>query len=155
MVPASFPERADTTTRRRIPVAPLEWYDPLQDIDLTDRPIRRSRRRPTWAATDPSLVLSQTELDALKAALTLTQSGNTNNGAVDWHYSIADGSLDFLAAGETATVTSTIELDDNAFAGKSDTATVTITITGSNDAPTITSLAQLATIAETVNDIND
>ena len=60
---------------------------------------------------------------------------NTNNGEIDWTYAITDSSLDFLAAGETATMTATITLDDHQ--GGQDTATVTVTIDGSNDAPVL------------------
>ena len=50
-------------------------------------------------------------------------------------YSIADDALDFLAQGETITVTSTVTLDDHQGVGGTDTSTVTVTIGGANDAP--------------------
>ncbi|MFY9953798.1 VCBS domain-containing protein, partial [Bradyrhizobium sp.] len=110
------------------------------DIDLTDRPTATiTSQTVTWTAadhtTDLSSSLSQSELDALEQAVSLIQSNNTNNGVIGWTYSIADSSLDFLAAGDTAKVVSTVTLNDHQ--GATDTATVTITITGTNDAPVI------------------
>ena len=103
------------------------------DVDLTDRPTAQiTAQGASWTGG----ALSQTQQDALQNALTLTPEANNNNGTIGWSYSIADGALDFLAAGETATVTSTITLYDHE--GKTDTATVTVTITGTNDAPVIT-----------------
>src|SRR5262249_38819137 len=63
------------------------------------------------------------------------EAGNTNNGAIDWTYQITDGSLGFLAAGEKVTLVSTVLVDDHH--GGTDTAIVTITITGTDDVPVI------------------
>ncbi len=119
------------------------------DIDLTDRPTATiTAQHVTWTAadhTDLSSSLTQPELDALQQALSLVQTGNTNNGAIGWTYSIADSALDFLAAGQTATITSTVTLNDHE--GGTDTATVTITVTGTNDAPVILSETNPATQA--------
>ncbi len=108
------------------------------DIDLTDRPTATITQSVTWASgtTDLSSSLTPTEISALEQAFSLTQSGNTNNGAIGWSYQISDSALDFLGAGETARVTSTVLLDDHQ--NGHDTATVTITITGANDAPVLT-----------------
>ena len=76
---------------------------------------------------------------------------NANNGHIDWSYSIADSDLDFLAAGETLILTSEIVLSDGTLAaGKDlkDTTTVQITITGTNDAPTITAADTSGAVAE-------
>ena len=75
------------------------------------------------------------EANALENAFQLTPVINTNNGEIDWTYAITDSSLDFLGAGETATVTSTITLNDHQQGH--DTATVTVTVSGANDIPTI------------------
>ena len=79
--------------------------------------------------------MTQPEISALESAFLLTQSGNTNNGTLNWTYQITDSALDFLGAGETATVTAAITLDDHQ--GITDAATVTVTIGGSNDAPVL------------------
>jgi fibronectin-binding autotransporter adhesin len=108
------------------------------DIDLTDRPAATiTHQSVTWAdhLTDLSSSLTTDEIGALECALSVVQTNNTNNGAIGWSYSITDSALDFLADGQTATIVSTVTLNDNE--GGTDTATVTITITGTNDAPSI------------------
>ena len=82
------------------------------------------------------LTLTPAELAAIEQAFTVAAAaGNTNNGAVNWTYSIADSALDFLSRGETVTLVSTVLLDDHN--GGTDTATVTVTIQGSDDKPVI------------------
>ncbi|SDT38284.1 Npun_F0296 family exosortase-dependent surface protein [Bradyrhizobium canariense] len=111
------------------------------DVDLTDRPTATITAQSVTLTsanhTDLSSSLTPSELSALEHALVLTETGNTNNGAIDWTYSITDSALDFLGAGQTATVTSTITLNDHE--GGTDKASVTITINGANDVPTIVS----------------
>jgi fibronectin-binding autotransporter adhesin len=103
------------------------------DIDLTDRPTATVTQSVSW--TEGTTSLTSNEVQALEHAFTLTQSGNTNNGSLGWTYQISDAALDFLGAGVTATVTSTVTLNDHQ--GGTDTATVTVTIDGANDLPVI------------------
>jgi len=121
------------------PLPALRGSIDFGDIDLTDRPTATiTAQSVTWTDADQSDLsssLNSSEISALEQALSLTQSGNTNNGAIGWGYSIADGALDFLAAGQTAKITSTVTLDDHK--GGTDTATVTIVVTGTNDAPVL------------------
>ncbi|MDH2351436.1 hypothetical protein QCM80_12250, partial [Bradyrhizobium sp. SSUT112] len=112
----------------------------FKDVDLTDRPTATiTGQTVTWTGADHTTNLSgfltTDEINALDHALTLQQTGNKNNGAVGWTYSIADKALDFLGADETVKVMSTITLDDGH--NKTDTAQVTVTITGANDAPAL------------------
>jgi fibronectin-binding autotransporter adhesin len=104
------------------------------DIDLTDRPTVTHIAQ-SVVLSDGTTTLSSSEIQALEHAFSLTQPVNTNNGSLAWTYQISDSSLDFLSAGEKAIVTSTITLDDHH--GGTDTATVTITVEGANDLPTI------------------
>ncbi|MCK1384072.1 VCBS domain-containing protein, partial [Bradyrhizobium sp. 21] len=111
----------------------------FSDVDLTERPtatVAIADQTVTWFDTDHAthLTLTAGETAALEQALTLQTTGK-NNGTVGWSYSIADGVLDFLGEGQTAKVVSTVTLDDHQ--GKTDTAEVTVTITGKNDAPTL------------------
>ena len=79
--------------------------------------------------------------------LTVVQApGNTNDGSATWSYSTADNAFDFLADGEILTLTYTATVDDGH--GGVVTKPITITVTGSNDTPEITSEAQTATISE-------
>ncbi|BCG93589.1 beta strand repeat-containing protein [Mesorhizobium sp. 131-2-1] len=66
------------------------------------------------------------------ASLTADASENHN---LSWSFNSTPQAFDFLAAGETLTLTYTIKADDNH--GGTDTQTVTVTITGTNDAPDI------------------
>jgi hypothetical protein len=65
---------------------------------------------------------------------------NNNTGSANFTYSVPDNAFDFLAAGETLTLTYVARVDNN-FAGNNETTLVpfTITVTGTNDAPVITS----------------
>ena len=83
------------------------------------------------------LLLTNEQKTAIENAFTIaTPATNTNNGEVNWDYTITEGELDFLAAGETVTAVFTVNVND----GHGGTACedVTITITGTNDAPVVT-----------------
>src|SRR5205085_7441823 len=55
-----------------------------------------------------------------------------------WTYEVPDGAFDFLAAGETLTLTYMARVDNNYAANNEITfKPITITITGTNDAPTV------------------
>lgn len=59
-----------------------------------------------------------------------------------WDYSLANSAAQFLAAGETITLSFDVTVtDDSGAANASDTETVTITIQGVNDAPVLNSVA--------------
>jgi hypothetical protein len=65
--------------------------------------------------------------------------GNNNNGSATWTYSVADSAFDFLAAGETLTLTYMARVDNN-YAPNDEASfqSFTITVTGTNDVPVIT-----------------
>jgi VCBS repeat-containing protein len=68
--------------------------------------------------------------------------GNNNNGSATFTYSLADKNFDFLAAGETLTLTYRVKVEDNFAANNEFTfLTFTVTITGTNDKPVITTAA--------------
>lgn len=136
---ASFSEQPDTTGASTLDPSPAATGSiDFKDIDLTDRPTAEiTGQSVTWFDTDGTTHLALTGQEAaLEHALTLLpQTGNKNNGAIGWSYSVADGALDFLGKDQTAKIVSTITLDDHE--GQKTTAEVTITITGTNDAPVI------------------
>ncbi|MEY9152160.1 VCBS domain-containing protein [Bradyrhizobium japonicum] len=136
---ASFSEQPDTTGASTHDPSPAATGSiDFKDIDLTDRPTAEiTDQSVTWLDADGTTHLALTGQEAaLEHALTLLpQTGNKNNGAIGWSYSVADGALDFLGKDQTAKIVSTITLDDHA--GQKTTAEVTITITGTNDAPVI------------------
>ena len=86
--------------------------------------------------------LTAEQLAAIKAVevpLVVVQDPNgKNTGQATWTYNIADGAFDFLAAGETLTLTYMARVDNN-YAPSNETTFVpfTIVITGTNDKPTL------------------
>jgi len=82
----------------------------------------------------------QAAITAVEGISLQTTPGNTNYGSATWTYSFPDGAFDFLGAGETLTLTYTALVADN-YAPSPETGTkqFTITITGTNDVPVITS----------------
>lgn len=71
-----------------------------------------------------------------------------NYGTATWTYSIADHAFDFLAAGETLTLTYMVRVDNN-FAPSNEYTEIpiTITVTGTNDAPLFTTSAKTISFA--------
>ncbi len=54
------------------------------------------------------------DIAAVEAKLVVVQDpGNNNNGSATWTYSVADSAFDFLAAGETLTLTYVARVDNN------------------------------------------
>ncbi|WP_439372828.1 VCBS domain-containing protein [Bradyrhizobium sp. DASA03120] len=146
---AGFAERESTTgSGASDPVPAATGSIDFTDIDLTDRPTATVTGQVVTSlaadgTTDLTASLTPGQIAALKDALTYGQTGK-NNGTVTWSYSIADNALDFLAKDQTVKVVSTITLCDGQ--GQKVTADVVVTITGTNDAPTLddTTLASAA-----------
>jgi VCBS repeat-containing protein len=84
-------------------------------------------------------------------ATTLNDSTGTGSGSVDWSFGIADNQVDFLAAGETLTLSYNVNVSDGS---ESAAQTVSITVTGTNDAPAITSGPESGAVAEQANMTN-
>ena len=91
---------------------------------------------------DVTATLTAEQLAAIKAVevpLIVVQDPNGKNfGTATWTYNIADGAFDFLAVGETLTLTYMARVDNN-YAPSNETTFVpfTIVITGTNDKPTL------------------
>jgi VCBS repeat-containing protein len=113
------------------------------DADLSARPLISTHftsfSYANAAHTDVTASLTAQQkavVAAVEASLVLTPaSTNTNNGSVGWSYDVADSKLDFLAAGETLTLTYTATVSEGP--NNSVTEPITVTLTGTNDAPTI------------------
>ena len=89
-----------------------------------------------FAETDDPAILgyfSVTDTDAGTPGVQVTKADGATSGSASWSFSAPDNAFDFLAEGETATLTYTVTIDDGD--GGTDDHVVTITITGSNDAP--------------------
>ncbi|ABM04870.1 putative outer membrane adhesin-like protein [Psychromonas ingrahamii 37] len=110
------------------------------DVDLTDRPTANEVIKSVTAIrADGStpLGLTDTQQAAIEAAFSLTPAvGNGNDGSINWDYTIAAADLDFLAKDEVVTAVFTVTVNDGH--GGLVAQDVTMTLTGSNDVPTIT-----------------
>ncbi|MDE5462635.1 hypothetical protein [Bradyrhizobium sp. CSS354] len=142
-------ERADTTgdTTHSDTISGLITFD---DQNLGDRPTVSVSvaDAPNYVYKDAGLhdvTGSLTALQKQDIAATLIQidvvagGGNTNHGSAVWTYTIPDHVFDFLAAGETLTLTYKVRVNNN-FSVNPETSfiDITITITGTNDKPVIT-----------------
>jgi VCBS repeat-containing protein len=143
---ASASELADTTgstiidTTTTVPAGTLNFTD----ADTGDtHTVTTTLGTAVWSGGS---VPAATQAD-LAAAITTTLHDSTGSGtgSVDWDFGIQDKDLDFLAAGETLTVNYSIKVSD---ASTNATQTVSVTVTGANDAPTITSGPGSAAVAE-------
>ena len=87
-----------------------------------------------------------TQADLANAVTTvLHDSTGTGSGSIDWNFAIADKDLDYLAFNETLTVNYIVKVADGS---SNSTQTVSVVITGANDAPVITSGPGSASLAE-------
>src|SRR5207237_286238 len=77
----------------------------------------------------------------------VSESATTAAGTVGWTYQVADDATDYLAVGQTATEKFTVTISDGH--GGTVDQLVTITVTGTNEAPTITAATTDATGAVT------
>src|SRR5260221_523413 len=66
---------------------------------------------------------------------TLADSTNGVTGSVSWTFSVVDGALDFLAAGQTLVQKYNVTIDDGH--GGAAVQVVTVTLTGTNDVPVV------------------
>ena len=85
----------------------------------------------TWKAGADSVgTLTGEQIDALRAGFSVNASS--------WNYSVANSALQFLAAGESVTLSFDVTVaDESTGEPLSDSRTVTLTLTGTNDAPVI------------------
>jgi VCBS repeat-containing protein len=96
--------------------------------------------------------ITDTHTTSVKAAGTTTPLGeltsmvNTTNGTIDWSYSVAASAVEYLAAAEIKIEQFTITLDDGN--GGQVERTVSVSITGTNDVPVITSGVQAGAVVE-------
>ncbi len=87
----------------------------------------------TFTDADPADVHTATASPLMLGTLLLAVDQAANE--VDWTFRVNDSQLDFLAEGETVTQVYTVTVSDGK--GGTDTQDITITLTGENDAPTI------------------
>ncbi|MBN8975873.1 MAG: VCBS domain-containing protein [Rhizobiales bacterium] len=112
------------------------------DVDLTD--VHTTDASLTGAVWSGGGTIPAATQAALAHALTTSITNDSNGdgaGQIGWTFGLADQQVDFLAKGETLTLTYTVALQDDSQTGNDAalTKTVTITITGTNDIPVLTS----------------
>ncbi|WP_299417690.1 VCBS domain-containing protein, partial [uncultured Sulfitobacter sp.] len=71
------------------------------------------------------------------ASITAANAASTVGNSVDWTFDIDDADFDHLAAGEVLALTYTVTIDDGATGG-SVTQDITVSVTGTNDSPSLT-----------------
>ena len=101
------------------------------------------------------LVLTNAQRQAIEAAFSINTPNpntNTNDGSINWTYSIDESDLNFLAHGETVTAVFSITIDDSN--GTTPSQDITITITGDNDQTTISSGDDSVGVRETNSSIS-
>ncbi|WP_345861851.1 retention module-containing protein [Shewanella algae] len=116
------------------------------DLSFTDVDINDSHSVGSSYNNDVSWsggALDQATQDALAAGFSVDNAG--------WSYDIANSLVQFLAVGETITLSFDVTVDDGN--GGTDTDTVTVTITGTNDAPVL-SIDMSGAVTEDVDVIN-
>jgi len=119
-----------------VPGAPLSTGGSFTfaDPDLNDRPTATVTG---FSSTGP--VLLPEHVAALKNAFQVSAlPGNTNGGTINWNFALTEDKISFLGAGEVVNATFTVTLSDHN--GGTANQNVTLTITGTNDAPVITPL---------------
>src|SRR4051794_38952856 len=141
---ASVTEVADTTGSAAVDTTTTV---PAGTLNFTDADTGDSHTvTTTLTSTSGPAVPAATQAD-LAAALstTLNDSTGTGTGSVDWNFNIADHDLDYLAAGETLTVNYNVQVSDNSTHANQ---TVSVVVTGANDAVAITSGPESGSVAE-------
>jgi VCBS repeat-containing protein len=144
---ASVFELADTTGSAAIDTTTTV---PAGTLDFTDTDTGDTHTvTTTLLSTSGGPVPAATQADLAGAiSTTLHDSTGTGTGSVDWNFNIADHDLDYLAAGETLTVNYDVKVSDSS---TNSSQTVSVEITGANDAPTISSGPQSSSISEQAN----
>ena len=118
------------------------------DVDLTDKhtvSVELSAANPPLWSASGGTIPAQTLAD-VATALTAevdTDSTGTGSGTINWAFSLPDKDFDFLADGETLTLTYNVIVTDDSTGDNtsSEIKTVTVTIIGTNDQPVITAAA--------------
>ncbi|MGY4431531.1 VCBS repeat-containing protein [Bradyrhizobium sp. F1.13.1] len=142
-------ERADTTgdTTHSDTISGLITFvdqnlgdRPTVSIDLGDAPNYLYKNAGQQDVTSALSALQKQDIAATQIQISVAAAGgNNNNGSAVWTYTIPDHVFDFLAAGETLTLTYKVRVNNN-FSVNPETSPIdiTITITGTNDKPVIT-----------------
>ena len=109
------------------------------DVDLSDRPTAAAATKSVVMVDQDGmtpLALTAAQLAILKAGFLIApDAGNTNNGVINWDYSVSQADIDFPIEGAVVTAIFTVTVIDNAGATAEQDVTITGTGagTGTND----------------------
>ncbi|WP_284189966.1 VCBS domain-containing protein, partial [Zoogloea oryzae] len=106
------------------------------DVDLTDS-----------HAVLPTITASAGALGSLTASVTTPASdADGQGGEITWQYRVAASAIEYLSAGESKVETFTLSLDDGH--GGITSRSVTVTLTGTNDAPVVATVDLTGAVTE-------
>lgn len=120
---------------------------PTVSISLADAPNYVYKSAGQQDVTGTLSALQKQDIAATQIDIqVVADAGNNNNGSAVWTYTIPDHVFDFLAAGETLTLTYKVRVNNNFSVNpESSFIDITITITGTNDKPVITTSVPVIT----------
>ena len=143
--PAAVPEAADASAQN---LAPIAGSFSVTDIDVGDT-LDASVVGGAMVDLNGSPFVLPLGAAALTAAGALTLTDTVSNGgaaSIGYSYDPAAANLDFLRAGDSLTITYTVQVNDGT--ANSGTQTVTFTLTGTNDAPVLSDTTDPAAVPE-------
>src|SRR5260221_380863 len=146
------PEIADGAPGENTAPHSLSGAVTFTDVNLSDIETSSISKTQVVAMLANGNLLSAAQQSALVNAFTIdaaTHSTTDGSGSIGWHYNINDSALDFLGKNDQVVLTFTVQVADGngGFASQD----VTITVSGSNDVPVITSTAQTGAVTEDTN----
>ena len=135
----------------------------VTDLDLSDNvtsAVDSVAVSGTGASNAPSSLDNATVESFLTLSPTATLNETQTTAALAWNFNSGSETFDFLADGETYVMTFTVSATDDDGTPLSDTETVTITVTGGNNAPEISiesgdSATQTLTETDTTLTVSD
>jgi len=137
---------------------PLVASDTLtvSDVDTSDvvtaAVVLTSSNTGTSSRTDPAAPTDSELLSMLTVTQTTVLDTNTSSALLTWNFNAGAEAFDYLADGETLILTYSVTATDDNGIPLSGSETVTITITGANDAPVLSATRTIATYTDTAAD---
>ncbi|MFP3544106.1 VCBS domain-containing protein [Rhizobium sp. SIMBA_035] len=136
---AAIKEMTNTTASDKLDGAKGTLY--FADADLSDK-----HHEATVTGVIASGNINGLNQSLLAGFMQTSVQNGSNTGTLNWTFAAADKAFDYLGAKDQLKLTYTIQLADDH--GGTDTQTVTITISGSNDKPVITGFADPVPVLE-------
>jgi len=113
----------------------------IEDVDLTDV-VTVSAISVATSGNDSGVPADLSALFTAELNDTIIDGSNTT-GTVDWTFDTSAGDFDYLAVGESVILTYTVSVSDDNVPPATVTQAIVVTITGTNDAPTVTDMTDV------------